>query len=306
MLFLLMMNSTQTQGYLRKMGHCLSEDNTVEYYLRCYEDPMGQASELANKRKQENTKLNDFLGKTIRLEFQNDIACIACGRQIKKTFSQGYCFPCLQNLAECDTCIVKPELCHFDKGTCRDAEWGEKHCNINHSIYISLTSGVKIGITRQHQELTRWVDQGAVKALRIATVDRRKTAGLVEVEIAKGMADKTNWRNMLKNEYEDRDLSEMRDQIFAEHEDLLCQFMEEDAYASNKELEEALMLEESSSVQEIKYPVLEYPQKIKSHNFDKNPIVEGTLQGIKGQYLILDTGVINLRKFAGYKISFNP
>jgi hypothetical protein len=30
--------------------------------------------------------------------------------------------------------------------------------------------------------------------------------------------------------------------------------------------------------------------------------VEGVLQGVKGQYLLLDSGVINLRKFTGYEI----
>ncbi len=314
-------------GYLRKMGHTINKDDTVDYYLRLYEDRKTEPSSY----KDGDILLNKFLGQKIKLEFQNDLACVGCGREIKKTFNQGYCFPCLRDLAECDTCIIKPELCHFDKGTCRDSEWGEKHCNIPHSIYISLTSGVKIGITRQFQEKTRWVDQGAVKALRIATVDRRKTAGLVEVEIAKSMADKTNWRNMLKNDYEDVDLSARRDEIFEEYEDLLCEYSEEDAYGSPRSarddsasslhaarddsaslrddsrsnpLDNALIIEEDSRVQEIKYPVLEYPVKIQSHNFDKNPLVEGTLQGIKGQYLLLDTGVINLRKFAGYKVSF--
>jgi hypothetical protein len=35
-----------------------------------------------------------------------------------------------------------------------------------------------------------------------------------------------------------------------------------------------------------------------------HPQVTGVLQGIKGQYLILDTGVLNLRKFGGYEIMF--
>ena len=55
----------------------------------------------------------------------------------------------------------------------------------------------------------------------------------------------------------------------------------------------------------IHYPVLRYPEKVSSFNFDKTPLVEGVLWGIKGQYLILDTGVINVRKFGGYKISFS-
>ena len=53
----------------------------------------------------------------------------------------------------------------------------------------------------------------------------------------------------------------------------------------------------------IAYPVLEFPQKVTSFNLDKNPVAEGTLTGIKGQYLIFDTGVINMRKYGGYQLS---
>jgi len=44
---------------------------------------------------------------------------------------------------------------------------------------------------------------------------------------------------------------------------------------------------------------------VSSYNFDKTPVVEGLLQGIKGQYLILDSGVINLRRFSGYNVAFS-
>jgi len=45
-----------------------------------------------------------------------------------------------------------------------------------------------------------------------------------------------------------------------------------------------------------------YPEKITSLNFDKEPVVSGILKGIKGQYLIFDSGVINLRRFSGYEV----
>jgi hypothetical protein len=35
------------------------------------------------------------------------------------------------------------------------------------------------------------------------------------------------------------------------------------------------------------------------------PNIEGTLMGIKGQYLIFDTGVINIRKYAGYHLALS-
>jgi len=48
-----------------------------------------------------------------------------------------------------------------------------------------------------------------------------------------------------------------------------------------------------------------YPTKIVSLDLEKTPVVEGTLKGIKGQYLILDTGVINIRKFTAYQLSIS-
>jgi hypothetical protein len=56
------------------------------------------------------------------------------------------------------------------------------------------------------------------------------------------------------------------------------------------------------AVVDIQYPVAQYPEKVKSHNLDKTPSIEGVLLGIKGQYLILDNGVINIRKYSGYKL----
>ena len=56
---------------------------------------------------------------------------------------------------------------------------------------------------------------------------------------------------------------------------------------------------------EINYPVEQYPVKVTSFNLDKTPVVEGQLKGIKGQYLIFDTGVINMRKYGGYKLALS-
>jgi hypothetical protein len=55
-------------------------------------------------------------------------------------------------------------------------------------------------------------------------------------------------------------------------------------------------------VQRFRYPVNAWPEKVASFNFDKTPEVGGLLEGIKGQYLILEGGVINLRKFSGYQV----
>ena len=290
------------------MSHQIKDDSSVDYSLRVYSPELVSQQQEAKNPDENNFKilepLNKYLGKKIKLEYQDQINCINCGRKTNKSFSQGYCFPCMNALAECDTCIIKPELCHFDRGTCRDSEFGKTQCNIDHSIYLSLTSGVKIGVTRQFQEKTRWVDQGAVQALRVITVKRRWHAGLIEVEIAKNMADKTNWRRMLKNEYDDVNLEEMRTEVLENIKEMIeiAEFDDDLSYIIDEKLTTKDLNQE---IQEIKYPVLKYPTKLSSFNLDKNPLVEGTLEGIKGQYLILDTGVINLRKYAGYLVEFS-
>ena len=148
------------EGAIEKMQTKLGE--TVQYAL-----PVGADRVL----------MNPHLGLTITLEFLGEIRCIACGRKINKSFNQGYCFPCVRSLACCDMCVVKPETCHYDKGTCREPGWGETHCLVPHTVYLANSSGVKVGITREPQQRTRWMDQGASQALPILTVMTRLDAG---------------------------------------------------------------------------------------------------------------------------------
>ena len=258
-------------------GSLLKMISTLEDPVR-YELPVGA----------ERLPLNPRLGTTFKITYTGEIRCIHCGRKISKSFSQGHCYPCCQKLARCDLCIVRPELCHYHMGTCREPEWGEKHCLITHTVYLANSSGLKVGITRSHQQVTRWIDQGAHQALPIRTVGGRLESGLAEVALKRYVPDKTDWRRMLRGEPAPLDLSAARD-------DLLRKCSEEHA-------DEVLPGETvpDAQVTEIRYPVLEYPEKVTSLNLDKNPEVEGTLQGIKGQYLILDTGVINIRKYQGY------
>ena len=157
-----------------------------------------------------------------------------------------------------------------------------------HYIYLAKTSHLKIGITRQTHVPGRWIDQGADEVLPILKVKDRLNSGLVEVELSKSISDKTDWRAMLLGTTCSDDLISMRESLFNTYGDLL----------DDLEAEEV----GSDEIVKINYPILKYPTKVTALSFDKDKTVEGTLQGIKGQYLILDTGVINIRKFQGYAI----
>ncbi len=237
--------------------------------------------------------LNDCLGRAIRIEYLQQIRCIHCGRITSKSFNQGYCFPCFRSLAQCDACIVSPEKCHFHLGTCREPDWGMAHCMQPHIVYLSNTSGVKIGITRESQVPTRWIDQGAVEAAPILRVSKRYHAGLVEDAFKAHVADKTNWRNMLKNKVDKVDLY----QVFTN-----C-WPEVRAGLDAAVLDDIEEIAGPDRAVEIEYPALCYPDKVASFNLDRQAVAEGRLNAIKGQYLILDGGVINIRKYGGYRVS---
>ena len=239
--------------------------------------------------------LNESLGQSIRLSFTGAIHCVACDRLTKKSFNQGYCFPCLRKLAACDSCIVSPEKCHLAEGTCREPDWAETHCQVPHIVYLSNTSSVKIGITRETQIPTRWIDQGATQAKPIARVQTRHQSGLLEVLCAQQVGDRTAWQTMLKGNGEPQDLEEIRQKVMASCKEGIADLQLQHG-------ESAFELLEDAPETEIEYPVLNWPEKVKAHNFDKQPVVEGTLMGIKGQYLMLDTGVLNIRKFGGYEV----
>jgi len=241
------------------------------------------------------TFLNPHIGKNIRLTFLNEINCTSCGKQTKKSYGGGYCYPCTLKLAECDMCILKPEQCHFHLGTCREPEWGKEHCMIDHIVYLANSSGLKVGITRHTQIPTRFIDQGAVEALPIIRVKTRYHSGLVEKLLSSELKDKTDWRKMLKGEKVDLSLEEMRDEVFEN-------FASDLDSLENKYAGLSLEFLERESIIDINYPVLKYPEKVTSMSFDKTSVIEGKLEGIKGQYLIFDKGVINIRTHTGYKV----
>ncbi|MEE4464508.1 DUF2797 domain-containing protein [Azotobacter chroococcum] len=267
------------RGALDKMAARL--DAPVQYALR-----LGEA----------RVPVNPLIGQPLRLEYLGAIHCSHCGRRTAKSFGQGYCYPCFKKLPQCDSCIVSPEKCHHALGTCRDPAWGERFCMTEHVVYLANSSGVKVGITRASQVPTRWLDQGARQALPILRVATRQQSGLVEDLLRSQVADRTNWRALLKGEAAPVDLPAVREQLFDSCREGL------EALQARFGLQAIQPLNDAELV-EIRYPVESYPGKIVSLDLDKTPVVEGILRGIKGQYLIFDVGVINIRKYTAYQLA---
>ncbi|CAG0925393.1 unnamed protein product, partial [Notodromas monacha] len=94
------------------------------------------------------------------------------------------------------------------------------------------------------------------------------------------VADKTDWRKLLKGEAEPLDLIEVREQLIEEFAHKIQAIREE--FSQNLEFNETVELLDTELPREFVYPVEQYPEKIKSHNLDKTPVIRGKLQGIKG------------------------
>lgn len=254
-------------------------------------DPVHYALTLGD----DSIPLADYLGQRICIHFEGVIRCIACDRVTRRSYAQGYCYPCSRRLAACDLCILRPERCHHAQGTCREPDWGLAHCMQPHVVYLADTSGAKVGITRATQMPVRWLDQGALQALPILGAASRHAAGLAEVCLAAHVSDRTDWRRMLAAHSPAADLPALRDSLLARCEGELRAVGEE--LGAN-----ALEVLRDTAVQGFRYPLDTPPPRLDALDLGKTSRVEGTLLGIKAQYLVLDTGVLNVRRHTGYVV----
>ena len=256
-------------GNINKMKTEMEE--TVKYYL-----PIGESI----------IDMNQLIGKEISIIYKNQINCIACNKKTKTSFFQGYCFNCYNTLPQADISIIQPEKDRSFLGESRDMQWSEQNTLIPHYVYMALSGGLKVGVTREKNIPYRWIDQGANKAILIAQTPNRHIAGIIEVLLKEKYSDKTNWRKMLTGNENGFDLVEEKENALNYLNNELKQ------YASS-----------NNSIININYPIKNYPEKVKSIGLEKNNIVEGILKGIKGQYLIFeDNTVINIRKHSGYLV----
>ncbi len=262
----------QYQGVLKKM---LTEfGSPIQYYL-----------EMTN----DFVNVNQLLDKEIEITFEY-YECLNCGKD-KKIFAQGNCSTCFFNSAKVGDWIMKPELSTAHLGIeDRDLEY-EKSVQLQpHIVYLALSSNVKVGVTRKPQVPTRWIDQGATKAIAMLEVPNRYLAGIAEVALKEFVADKTSWQKMLKNNIVDADLlTEMHK---------LSKHLPEET--------KPYFLENNEDLYIMDFPVLQYPTKVKSINLTKIPEFSGKLKGIKGQYLIFeDNRVFNVRNNSGNVVSLS-
>jgi len=264
------LNKMRYEGNIKKMRS--EKQEPVKYYLSIGENEI---------------LMNNLISKKITIDYQNQINCINCSAKTNKSFHQGYCYSCFTSIPQCDAGVLHPEKDMSHEGVSRDMEWAKKNSLVDHYVYLAITGGVKVGVTRFSQIPTRWIDQGAIKAIRLAKTPYRNLAGQIEVDLKKHISDKTNWNKMLKSKQTDLVLTEIKKEIITK---------------LSPEFHDYISL--NNKIETFSFPFDYNIDSFESISLDKTDKLEGKLIGIKGQYLIFENGkVMNVRKHNGYLIS---
>lgn len=253
------------EGQIRKM--ICEKSNPIRYYLNFENDFLD---------------VNQQLGKKIKLTHDHN-QCIGCGLD-KTLYRMGYCKTCFFTLPQANDSIIRPELSTAHLGVeQRDLEWEKKFELQPHIVYLAASADLKVGVTRNTQIPTRWIDQGASSAIVLAKTDNRYEAGMIEVALKDHLSDKTNYRRMLRNEIMKVDLIQAKKKYKA--------FVPE---------EQSQFISADDTIYTFEYPVEQYPTKIKSIKLESHNEYEGKLVGVKGQYWIFeDESVWNVRAHEG-------
>ncbi len=271
-------------GYLRMMSH--TGLNPVKYSFHLVNYPNATKKE-PGLPESFTFPINDSIGGNFQIKFSGEIRCVDCGKITKKTFQGGSCYKCFISLPSNDLCILKPSLCHFHLGTCRDPTWGEKHCFQKHIVYLANSTGIKVGITKENPYTKRWVDQGAISGLPIFRVDSRLESGVIEEEFSKFISDKSSWQKLISEDSQPIDLkkisTDLKERIDFKKIKSSLEYLEEEVVS-------------------ISYPIQSYPQKKVSLKPNITKPTSEILRGIKGQYLLFGSGGMNIRSLEGYHV----
>ena len=234
--------------------------------------------------------MNSYIGRQLKISWTGVVIC-SCGKKMSSFYrNSGFCYKCYWDSPLASQSIFKPELCTAHLGIEeRDLDWEKNFQLTPHYVYLANSSGIKVGITRGTQGIVRWMDQGASQAILLAEVPNRRFSGDIEVVLKRFVSDVTNWRKMLSGEPTSLDLVKIKTELSTHVPEKYKQYILPD-----------------NTVTEIKYPVNQYPKKIKSVKLERTPVLEGTLLGIKGQYLLFDGGrVFNMRSHEGFISEFS-
>jgi hypothetical protein len=228
--------------------------------------------------------VNALIGKSLRLEWSGMAECQSCHGIFSALHAQGFCRKCFFDSPMAGASIVRPELstAHLGKAD-RDLEFERAYQLQPHTVYLADSGGIKVGVTRTRQQVTRWLDQGATRARVLAITENRYEAGLIEVALKAHFSDKTDWRKMLAGLAFEEDFAPSVDRALGAIPAELQRF----AVADGFEHRAHWSLAPGFAAKSVKLS-------------QTGDVLEGVLVGQRGQYLAFADGrVLNVRSHEG-------
>ena len=232
--------------------------------------------------------INQLVGKNLSIH-KIGYCCLSCSENIE-IFANGFCKKCFFESPMSGDWIMKPELSKAHLGVeDRNIDYEKKIQLQSHIVYLSKTSGIKVGVTRSNNMTSRWIDQGAVEAIELIEVPNRYLAGVAEVKLKDKFSDKTNWRKMLTSNIDESDIIYDKKIAFE---------------ALGSDFEKYFKI--NSQLIKFNYQIQQPVESVKSVSLKKSNDIEGKLVGVKGQYLIFeDSSVFNVRSNEGFLVEIS-
>lgn len=174
-----------------------------------------------------------------------------------------------------------------------------------HVVYLAISSGPKVGITRRGREHSRWRDQGASQAMRLIDAPSRRAAGIIESRVAHMISDRTDWRRLVTGTGVKVDLGRLAAQLQAQLGELtgVCQQTEQAHMAVLDTAErQAIGWNVDGHITQLEHPVLKY-SPAKRISMVAGETFRDNLLGILGRYLLFSRGVLHLDEYRGRTVT---
>ena len=97
--------------FVKPSTSCAELSAEVDYQLRLIHKPSVNFDPFDIHNLKHELRLNDLLGQELSIEFLKSINCIYCGRKVRKTYSDGYCYQCFIEQPAAAECVIRPALC---------------------------------------------------------------------------------------------------------------------------------------------------------------------------------------------------
>lgn len=249
--------------------------------------------------------LTHLVGEDVEITLEGLEICTSCGESAQTS--------------PCGACGTEPPFANCVKQPARECTYQncpydsfkQRNCSEQFAVYLAVSDRVKVGISRTNRLQTRWREQGASHAVRIATAPNRYEAGLIEAaidvareEIAAVLDTRVlsqgsqTWSTMLSDPVETLiDATVLAGDHFPAGTEDWYRFSDRDRDQIRSAIARIPALSPGRPTESFPHAKI----GALSHLSEDDPVT-ATFIGIRGQLLVTEAGYINCNTHGGHRI----